>query len=878
MSDAVEVLDPQRLKPKRKSKKPKPWNSDVQNAVQKSKWNYRIWKDTGRPGSSHPASIARRKSARAVRSALRKFQALKRDDLYKHINEAHGQDNKTFHLLITRQRSAPKQQTEIIKVDGKEITDPNEQCKAWRDHFASLANPQENAAYSLDLLDRSEQDLLLIDSCLDLATPSSYINQDVIKKAIQSLNTGKAMDNHHISAEHIKYAGDAVLPHITTIVQDIYKTKHVPQHMKEGRKIPIPKKGKDPTVRGNARGITITSVLGKVLETSLLLSTPIPSKQHSLQVGFTKDRSPGLGTLCVTEGISEATFRKKHLYIVSLDAKCAFDVVSHPILIRKVFLDSPHMDAVAIIRDLYQNALENVIWRGHYSEQYPVLQGVRQGGVLSTHLYKCYIDGLLQKIRHMGIGLYVGTNHLSISACADDVIMMAETEEEIQQLVDTAYEYAQAHRYTLHPEKSQILSCNTSPPEEVLMGETPLPTSKKLIHLGIERNLDKPSTAMAECVDSRIKLGRRTTYSLMSVGIYSGSGLNPSASLKILDTYVIPRVIYGLDAVLLKPKDVQALDVFHRDLLRDLQGLPRNTAKVAIYLLAGAIPLEAELHARSLTLAGSVARLDLSNPLRALAERQMALGNANSWFTHVLSLAEKYDLPLEAYLQEPWNKSHWKASVRDAVNSYWNRNLIKEASAKTSLKYICPNLIGDGKTHPVWTRSSNNPRSIRAAAVRAKMLTGTFPIQTNLKRNRQHESAICRLCQQADEDTTHLILHCPALEDIRKSGLKRLRDLFLEMQWVIPPEPHKWCRIILNGDPDLATCRPPQSKFTCSHRCSCSCSHSGRERKSLRELELESRVFSKGQQKLARIANDLCLKLDNKRSELLALLVQGDPG
>ncbi len=58
--------------------------------------------------------------------------------------------------------------------------------------------------------------------------------------------------------------------------------------------------------------------------------------------------------------------------------------------------------------------------------------------------------------------------------------------------------------------------------------------------------------------------------------------------------------------------------------------------------------------------------------------------------------------------------------------------------------------------------------------------------------------------------------------------------------------------------------------------CSRSCRCSGRDRKSLREVERS--LYSKGQKKLARIANDLCLKLDNKRSELLALLVQGDPG
>ena len=831
-----------------------------------------------RTSRSHPTTIARRKSARAVRSALRKFQAKKRDDLYQQINEAQIHENKTFHMLIARQRNAPKQQSGLIRVEGKEVTDPEEQCIAWREHFATLADPRANTEFTSDLLDRAEEDLKLIDTCLNLTVPDTEVHTETVRKAIQSLNTGKALDNSNISAEHLKYAGDCVLPHVTNMVKEICKNKEVPQYMKEGRKIPIPKKGKDPTDRKNSRGITITSVLGKVLETSLLITTPIPSNQHPLQVGFTTDRSPGLGTLHVTEGLGEATFKKQHLYVVTLDAKTAFDVVSHPILIRKIFLDSIPKDMVAVIRDLYRNATENIVWKGHYSDQYPVQQGVRQGGVLSTHLYKTYIDGLLMKIKEKGIGLHIGTEHMGVSACADDVILLADTEEEIQQLVDMAYEYSQAHRYILHPQKSEILTLNRPPTNDVKLGPHPLPAAKHLVHLGVERNLQQPRSAMGECIENRIKLGRRTAYSLMSVGMYSGSGLNPTASLKILNTYVVPRVVYGLDAVLLNSKDTLALDTFHRNLLRDIQGLPRQTAKEAIYLLVGAIPLEAELHARSLTLAGTVSRLDHDNPLKVLAERQMASGNIHSWFTHVLKLAEQYNIPLEAYLLEPWGKVQWKKTVRGAIRSYWNFKLVSDASSKTSLKYISPKLIGDGTPHPVWKETNNNTRSIRAAVTRAKLLSGTYPLQTNLKRNHQNASDICNLCNRAAEDMSHFILLCPALEDVRSVYLSKLKDLFSEMNWEIPPDKYSWSRIILNGDQNSVTCRSPRSKLhsnVVSSRCSCRASF--RKSRVGSHVEVVCRFCTIGQRRLATFANDLCLKLHSRRSEILATLVQGGP-
>ena len=49
---------------------------------------------------------------------------------------------------------------------------------------------------------------------------------------------------------------------------------------------------------------------------------------------------------------------------------------------------------------MHQNATSAIkSWEGKISEQFPVTQGVRQGGILSADLYKLYINRHLSDLK-----------------------------------------------------------------------------------------------------------------------------------------------------------------------------------------------------------------------------------------------------------------------------------------------------------------------------------------------------------------------------------------------------------------------------------------------------------------------------------------------
>ena len=64
---------------------------------------------------------------------------------------------------------------------------------------------------------------------------------------------------------------------------------------------------------------------------------------------------------------------------------------------------------------------------------FEVLQGDhRQGGILSTDLYKLYVNPLFDRLTSSNIGLKIGNVVCNTSACADDIALMSRNEVDMQ--------------------------------------------------------------------------------------------------------------------------------------------------------------------------------------------------------------------------------------------------------------------------------------------------------------------------------------------------------------------------------------------------------------------------------------------------------------
>ena len=109
--------------------------------------------------------------------------------------------------------------------------------------------------------------------------------------------------------------------------------------------------------------------------------------------------------------------------------------------------------------------------------------------------------------------------------------------------------------------------------------------------------------------ESNITNAQRTLYSLMASGLHGENGLDPETSIHLLQIYVLPVMVYGLDVVLPKPALVDKLNRTYKKILKQILSLPITVADPAVYILSGTLPMEGIIHKRTLILYGNICRL-----------------------------------------------------------------------------------------------------------------------------------------------------------------------------------------------------------------------------------------------------------------------------
>ena len=229
------------------------------------------------------------------------------------------------------------------------------------------------------------------------------------------------------------------------------------------------------------------------------------------------------------------------------------------------------------------------------------------------------------------------------------IALISRCEHELQLMSNIVQRNCRQKRVTIHPVKSNIvlLQPHKSVTKKTFshnLNGAEIPLSSTTTHLGLFRSETKENVAN---IEDRLSLARRTLYSLINTGVHGSNGLNPRISFKIYQCYVLPRLLFGLEVLPLTATQISILAKFHIGNLRRFQTLPTRTATSAVYyLLLGALPIEAELHKRHLSLLYNI--LTSSNTtIKDLAARQIAinLDNEHSYFARVQEILNLYKLP-----------------------------------------------------------------------------------------------------------------------------------------------------------------------------------------------------------------------------------------
>ena len=196
-------------------------------------------------------------------------------------------------------------------------------------------------------------------------------------------------------------------------------------------------------------------------------------------------------------------------------------MVCHSSLLRKFHLQGVH-EMWCTIRDWYDGASSQVKWKGALSDSCNLSQGVHQGRVTSTELYKCYVDPLLYCLEDKKYGARIGHYYVGAPTCADDTLLASHYVTEMQvirssSILSERKILSSSTKKCCHSSEIQaaFLLLEWICPRWSLNGEPVQFSSwqweRNGKHLGLERNNHSSNKAV---IQDRILTGRRTTYML----------------------------------------------------------------------------------------------------------------------------------------------------------------------------------------------------------------------------------------------------------------------------------------------------------------------------------------------------------------------------
>lgn len=111
-----------------------------------------------------------------------------------------------------------------------------------------------------------------------------------------------------------------------------------------------------------------------------------------------------------------------------------------------------------VIKSMYNNVKSKVKFMNEVSESFICDLGVRQGECLSPFLFSMYLNDLEETLGLNGVdGIDIGTLKLCILLYADDIVLFANSAEDLQKSLNVLADYCLRWKLVVNTEKKKKL-------------------------------------------------------------------------------------------------------------------------------------------------------------------------------------------------------------------------------------------------------------------------------------------------------------------------------------------------------------------------------------------------------------------------------------
>ena len=446
---AVEIAD--QTLPRRRHGLAKPyWTSELSDLKKKSFDAHKLWLDCDRPRSGPVYSEKIRTNSQyklLLRKSKNESNNVISDDLANNLlNKDHGTFWKNWNKI------KGSRGTNSSMIDGS-ISHKDIAC-TFAEYFKSVYS-KTNADDTL----KSKFESNYADYCTNHSNsvlPYLFSWDDMLD-AVFKLKTGKATSTF-MKAEHIFVGCPELLYYIHLLFNALLSHSYMPQEFLCGTISPIIKDSNgDTTSPSNYRGITLGPVLLQLFENALLNKFGYFLESDDLQFAYKKSHSPSHAIYVLKSCVDYYNEHGSNVIVTMLDCSKAFDTISHYGLFIKLMNRGVPVCFLNLMIYWYLNMKSRCRWENEFSEYFCVPTGTKQGGVLSPNLFVLYMNDLIVKLRHSGLGCHLLSFFMACIMYADDLCLLSPTRGAMQKLLSICEDYCDEFCLSFNVKKSKTL-------------------------------------------------------------------------------------------------------------------------------------------------------------------------------------------------------------------------------------------------------------------------------------------------------------------------------------------------------------------------------------------------------------------------------------
>ncbi|MGL5226265.1 MAG: RNA-directed DNA polymerase [Aeromonas sp.] len=392
------------------------------------------------------------------------------------------------------------------------------------------------------------------------------ISVEELRGALRSL-TNKAVGMDKVTATNLL---SWHLPSLASLLNLILVTESLPAPMARARITLIPKIP-TPTNPNDYRPLAISSILTRALHKVIARRMRDQLEFSPSQYAFLQRDGCLEASMVLHAALRNAHDYHRPLAMALLDLSKAFDTVTHEVLgeaAMKAGLPTPLLRYVnSVLRNSESIIGPNTIKAG---------RGVRQGDPLSPILFILAMERPISEA-HPELGVELGSNHLHSILYADDMVLLANTPEDLQTKVDGLITSLAGCGMSLNARKSAALTIvKDGRAKAMILTPTHYNAGKEQIapmgigdiqkYLGLEFNWKGKVTP------------KRTLDLERMLAEVKAAPLKPQQRLALLKDFLIPRLTHGLVLGQAHRNTLRRMDLMVRRAIRLWLRLPKDTS------------------------------------------------------------------------------------------------------------------------------------------------------------------------------------------------------------------------------------------------------------------------------------------------------------